>query len=66
MARGCARCGFKEHPTALHFHHLNPAEKEFNIAQNTGLAFSRLKAEIAKCIVLCANCHAIVENSDDE
>ena len=55
----CVRCG-ESHPAMLTFHHIKPAEKSFTIgdilAVKAGL--KRLLAEIAKCEVLCANCHA--------
>jgi hypothetical protein len=56
----CADCG-QTHPATLHFHHSNPAEKEFSIADfvRKGKSVEALKKEISKCIVLCANCHAI-------
>ena len=45
----------------LDHHHRDPATKSFNI---TGAAFGKglaaLTAEIAKCVVLCANCHRLV------
>lgn len=55
----CARCG-ESHPAALQFHHRNREEKEFEIGLYTALGCSkkRLLAEIEKCDVLCANCHA--------
>ena len=56
----CADCG-ERHPATLHFHHLNSEEKKFTIgdAVNRGFSLNRIKKEIEKCIVLCANCHAI-------
>lgn len=54
---GCARCGYKEHSAALHFNHLG--DKSFNISQDAKVAWSKLFAEIEKCEVLCANCHAV-------
>ncbi len=55
----CVRCG-EDHPATLQFHHRDQQEKEFEIALYTALGFSkaRLLAEIAKCDVICANCHA--------
>jgi predicted HNH restriction endonuclease len=47
----CAQCGM-DHPGCLVFHHRNPADKKFSI-QNA-------VAEIAKCDILCANCHSIL------
>jgi len=56
----CKRCGFNKHPIALHFHHRDPVTKSFAIASRVGnVGLSTLQAEIAKCDVLCANCHAI-------
>lgn len=60
---GCASCGYDRYAGALHFHHVNAADKEFNLALN-GIARSldRARREAAKCILLCANCHAEVES----
>lgn len=56
---GCKLCG-ENHIATLHFHHLDPNEKEIGIAMalRLGWGLDRLKAEIDKCVVLCANCHA--------
>ena len=56
----CADCG-ERHPAMLQFHHLNSEDKTFAIgkAVNGGFSLERIKKEIKKCIVLCANCHAI-------
>ncbi|MGH2984636.1 MAG: hypothetical protein ACRDK5_10370 [Solirubrobacterales bacterium] len=58
----CQMCGYDEFPGALHFHHVDPSIKSFGLAMR-GLTKSidRLRAEAAKCILLCANCHAKVE-----
>jgi hypothetical protein len=56
--RGCSRCGFKDHPAALHFHHQDDKLKTFNISNSTH-SKERKYQEISKCIILCANCHAI-------
>jgi len=56
----CVDCG-QRHPATLHFHHLHSEDKVFDIsyAANRGFSLDRIKKEIEKCIVLCANCHAI-------
>jgi hypothetical protein len=57
---GCADCGFTGHPAALHFDHLPGFVKRVNLSQmNRGYARTTVLAEIAKCEVVCANCHAI-------
>lgn len=58
----CALCGYDRHVAALHFHHRDPATKRFSLAER---GFTRsleaARAEAAKCILLCGNCHAAVE-----
>ena len=55
----CVKCGFS-HPAALDFHHISD-DKEDNVS--TMVINYRAKeavlAEIAKCEVLCSNCHRI-------
>ena len=53
----CIRCGYNEFQSGLQFHHLDPRQKEFNIATKKSLSFDALKSELDKCILLCANCH---------
>lgn len=56
---GCADCGYNAHPSALHFDHLPGQEKLFHIAGNLTGKWEHIEAEMAKCEVVCANCHAI-------
>jgi transposase len=61
----CVLCGYDEFPGALQFHHVDPSQKSFGLAMR-GLTRSieRLREEAAKCVLLCANCHAKVEWGD--
>lgn len=54
----CTRCG-ESHPACLQFHHDDPATKEIAVsdAMRRGFGKARMLREIAKCTVLCANCH---------
>ena len=53
----CPECG-ESHPACLEFHHLNPKDKKFTIGrQERRATLKSLQEEIAKCRVLCANCH---------
>ncbi|QGH74394.1 HNH endonuclease [Streptomyces phage Spilled] len=53
----CADCGIQYPYYVMHFDHLG--DKEFNIAHRAkGGAWADLEKEIAKCEVVCANCHA--------
>lgn len=63
----CCICGYDRHPAALEFHHLDPLEKRLNVsASGVGLALDTLRAEARKCVLLCSNCHAEVENGAAE
>lgn len=67
--RGCKRCG-ETHPATLDLHHRDPAtknprlkRKNASTTRRTGGYFWRdlsvrdLGDELAKCDVICANCH---------
>jgi predicted HNH restriction endonuclease len=54
----CERCGFQGHYGAFHFHHKDPSTKSHEINANKLLTKDRWD-EIAKCELLCANCHQI-------
>ncbi|MDQ6750287.1 MAG: hypothetical protein M3Z33_06005 [Actinomycetota bacterium] len=58
----CCLCGYDRHVGALQFHHVDPDGKGFGLAER-GLAraISKCRQEAAKCVLLCANCHAEVE-----
>ena len=53
----CERCGYNKCPDALDFHHLNSSEKDFEISRCYKRSRDVLKAEIDKCVMVCANCH---------
>jgi len=57
-ARGgkCECCGKSPHPRALHFHHREPEQKEFRVSKLSA-GRERFESEIAKCDLICANCH---------
>lgn len=61
MSKGCADCGYNAHPVALDFDHLPGYEKRYGIAQIAygGYGLDLVLEEIAKCEVVCANCHRI-------
>ena len=58
----CRLCGYDRCQAALEFHHLDPAEKSFALSfRGVTRSLAELRKEAAKCILLCANCHAEVE-----
>ena len=63
---GCVLCGYNEHPCALDLDHIDPNTKKpaRNSRKPKGIewdrmSWKRLEEELAKCQVLCANCHRL-------
>jgi formate-dependent nitrite reductase cytochrome c552 subunit len=54
----CLDCGKSYPPYVMDFDHRDPSQKEGNIGWflNNG-SWAKLKAEVAKCDVVCSNCH---------
>lgn len=67
--RGCESCGYNAYACALQFDHLDPATKYrtrtgklvhlADMVKGGRYGIETILAEIAKCRVLCANCHAV-------
>jgi hypothetical protein len=51
-------CNYNKCVAALEFHHVDPTEKDFGLAQS-GItkSWEKMKIELDKCILVCANCH---------
>ena len=56
----CILCGYSRCLAALHFHQINSFEKEFNISRAS--TWKVVEKELAKCVLVCANCHAEIES----
>lgn len=54
----CQICGYNRFVGALDFHHLSKENKKFDLSTK-GLTRSwvRIKNEVMKCALVCANCH---------
>lgn len=54
----CEHCGEGD-PVVLDFHHIDPATKIDNVSNlvRRGHGLQAIADEVAKCMVLCANCH---------
>lgn len=53
----CMCCGESE-PSCFDFHHVDPAVKDFGIAEMIGrFSWDRILVELKKCVCVCANCH---------
>ncbi len=58
MGGRCSRCGYNRCPEALEFHHRDASAKEFGIsARGHTRSWERVRAELEKCVLVCANCH---------
>lgn len=54
----CELCGYCRCINVLEFHHKDPDKKDFGIsASGHSRAWLRVKTELDKCVILCANCH---------
>ncbi|HET8567370.1 MAG TPA: hypothetical protein VFM93_00100 [Candidatus Limnocylindria bacterium] len=58
MGASCETCWTTGPDAIFEFHHRDPAEKEFGVSED-GIprSWEKVLAELAKCVMLCANCH---------
>ena len=65
LSTGCNLCGYNKCASSLHYHHLDPKDKEFEIgwAMQHQLSEEKILVEISKCQLLCANCHGEIEEA---
>lgn len=56
----CQVCGYDKCMKALVFHHINPIEKSFKMANSVSFSKEKVNLELKKCALLCSNCHAEV------
>jgi predicted transcriptional regulator len=53
----CNRCGYNKNWAALDFHHKNDKSFSLDITNLRKVKQDKLEEELAKCELLCANCH---------
>lgn len=55
----CCDCGERHPPYVMQFDHVDPSTKEFGLANaaRDQLSWEKIKEEVAKCEIVCANCH---------
>jgi hypothetical protein len=56
---GCIDCGYNGHPMALEFDHKPGSKKVKCVGQLARHPWHVVLTEIAKCDVVCANCHRV-------
>jgi 5-methylcytosine-specific restriction endonuclease McrA len=67
MGGKCERCGYSKCVRALSFHHRNPKEKNFGVsARGMTRSLEKVKNEIEKCVLLCANCHMELHEEENK
>lgn len=61
IERGCNDCGYNKNGYALQFDHMDGFEKKEAVSNliRSDYGWDTIMAEIDKCEVVCANCHAI-------
>lgn len=66
----CVDCNIvasRENYSIFEFHHLDPKQKEYAIAESKNLKISinNIYKEIDKCVLLCANCHRLRHQNEN-
>ena len=54
---GCSICGYNKNTSALEFHHINQEHKDFHFSNTKTTNINKIRKELNKCILICANCH---------
>jgi 5-methylcytosine-specific restriction endonuclease McrA len=54
----CTKCGYCKNYAALHFHHLSDKKLSLDSRIIGNSSIKRIREELEKCTLLCANCHA--------
>ena len=63
----CSRCmTFFKDTEVYDFHHVVKGEKEFPLANMWSLSWERIRKELRKCALLCANCHRIIHKEENK
>lgn len=58
----CLICGYNKCLRALDFHHTDKKNKSFSMGHVVGRKFENIKSELDKCVLVCKNCHAEIED----
>jgi len=61
----CQICNYNKNIAALEFHHLDPSKKDFGVsAKGYTRSWDKVKLELDKCILVCANCHREIHSEE--
>ena len=61
----CTHCGNEFPYAAMTFHHVDPSNKSYVWNKLRLKSWDKITNELDKCILLCANCHAIEHSNYD-
>lgn len=66
LGGACKRCGYMRNHAAMAFHHRSPESKSFqlDLRHLSNRTWQRVLDEVAKCELLCSNCHLEVHNPE--
>jgi hypothetical protein len=57
----CAVCGYARSSINLHFRHVDPSTKSFEMHMGVGKSLAAFREEAKKGVLVCANCHGEIE-----
>lgn len=60
----CTHYGIAYPYPAMQFHHRNPSEKDAQWGKLRLMAWEKIVAELEKCDLVCANCHALIHSNE--
>ncbi len=61
----CSRCSGSFPDYVFEFHHTEPEHKEYSPSQLFMLCDEKINQELAKCVMVCSNCHKIIHHEDN-
>lgn len=64
LESGCCECGYNDCASSLLFHHVR-GEKSFEVSSCYTRSLDSIKEEIAKCDIMCQNCHLKLHFDED-
>ncbi len=60
----CSLCEYQKNLAAFNFHHIDASRKQFKLDMRSlsNRTWESVMAELSKCTLACANCHAELHN----
>lgn len=62
----CSICNYDKCLKAIEFHHIDPSKKERTISHMLNYTKEKIKKELDKCIMVCANCHREIHDKQQD